>query len=273
MNQPCLPSFETLSVSLSDHIVTVTLNNPNQANAMTAAMWSELQSCFEWVDSEPQARVAILAGEGRHFCSGIDLSMLSQIFADQGADPQRSSEKLRLKIKQLQGNLSAIERCRKPVLAAIHGVCIGGAIDMICCCDMRYASADASFSIKEVDLALTADVGTLQRLPHLIGRGIANELALTGRNVDAAEASKFGLVNRVFSDQQQLMAEVQQLAAMIATKSPLAVRGTKEMLLYSRDHSVEDGLNYVATWNSAMMHQAEIIKAATTKGKTPPFDD
>lgn len=272
MNQTQCPPFETLELTLSEHIVTVTLNNPQQANAMTATMWTELQRAFEWIDSEPQARVAIIAGAGKHFCAGIDLSMIALIFSGEIADPQRSREQLRLFIKQLQGNLTAIERCRKPVLAAIHGACIGGAIDMICCCDMRYASSDANFSIKEVDLALTADVGTLQRLPHLIGRGIANELALTGRRFDAAEACQQGLINRVFETQEQLMDEVRQLAALIAAKSPLAVRGTKEMLLYSRDHSVEDGLNYVATWNSALMHQAEMIKAATSRDKTAEFD-
>jgi len=273
MNAVHLPQFETLNLSLTDHIASVTLNNPNKANAMTATMWSELQRCFEWIDAEPQARVAILAGEGKHFCAGIDLSMLAQVFPGDTSDPQRSRESLRLMIKQLQGNLTAIERCRKPVLAAIQGVCIGGAVDMICCCDMRYASTGASFSIKEVDLALTADVGTLQRLPHLIGRGIANELALTGRTFDAQEACQQGLINRVFDTPKQLQTEVRHLAALIAAKSPLAIRGTKEMLLYSRDHSVEDGLNYVATWNSALIHQAEMIKAATSQGTPPEFED
>ncbi|MFT5722825.1 MAG: enoyl-CoA hydratase [Motiliproteus sp.] len=271
MSQPLLPQFETLKLSLSAHIATVTLNNPRQANAMTATMWGDLQNCFEWIDAEPQARVVILAGEGKHFCAGIDLSMLEQIFSAEQPDPQRSRENLRLKIKQLQGNLTAIERCRKPVLAAIQGVCIGGAVDMICCCDMRYASADASFCIKEIDLALTADVGTLQRLPHLVGRGIANELALTGRTIDATEACQQGLINKVFETPEQLLSEVKELAAMIAAKSPLAIRGTKEMLLYSRDHSVEDGLNYVATWNSALIHQAEMLKAATADASG--FDD
>lgn len=273
MNDSQQPQFETLKLSLSEHIATVTLNNPQQANAMTATMWTELQRCFEWIDAEPLARVAILAGEGKHFCAGIDLSMLSQIFSGEVKDPQRSRENLRLTIKQLQANLTTIERCRKPVLAAIQGACIGGAVDMICCCDMRYASRDARFCIKEIDLALTADVGTLQRLPHLIGRGIANELALTGRNVDAQEACQQGLINRVFDTPEQLMIEVNALAALIAAKSPLAIRGTKEMLLYSRDHSVEDGLNYVATWNSALLHQAEMIKAATTQAEAPQFDD
>ena len=266
------PSYQTLQLHLADHIATVTLNNPEQANAMVIAMWDELQQCFEWLDAEPSVRVVVLAAEGKHFCAGIDLTMLAQVMP-KGSDPHRRSEQLRLTIKRLQGNLSAIERCRKPVLAAIQGACVGGGVDMICCADMRYASDDAFFVIKEIDLALTADVGTLQRLPHLIGHGQANELALTGRKLGAAEAANMGLVNRVFETSQELLAEVRALAAQIAAKSPLAVRGTKEMLLYSRDHSVEDGLNYVATWNGAMLHVEEITKAAMAKGERVPFDD
>ncbi|WP_421864682.1 crotonase/enoyl-CoA hydratase family protein [Motiliproteus sp.] len=267
------PSFETLSLSLEDGIATVSLNNPDKANAMSAAMWRELQQCFEWVDSEPGARVAILNGEGKHFCAGIDITAMADFIPRHTKDQQRINEQLRLNIKRLQGNLTAIERCRKPVLAAVQGACIGGGVDMICCADMRYASRDAYFTIKEIDLALTADVGTLQRLPHLIGRGQANELALTGRRCEADEAQQLGLVNRVYDDSAQMLEEVRKLAAGIAAKSPLAIRGTKEMLLYSRDHSVEDGLNYVATWNSAMLHQQEMFKAAMSKAQTPEFED
>lgn len=267
------PNFETLSLCLEDGIATVTLNNPDKANAMNAAMWRELQQSFEWIDSEPSIRVAILAGEGKHFCAGIDITAMADFIPRHTKDQQRINEQLRLNIKRLQGNLTAIERCRKPVLAAIQGACIGGGVDMICCADMRYASRDAYFTIKEIDLALTADVGTLQRLPHLIGRGQANELALTGRRCEADEAQQLGLVNRVYDDSVQMLEEVRKLAADIAAKSPLAIRGTKEMLLYSRDHSVEDGLNYVATWNSAMLHQQEMFKAAMSKAQAPEFED
>ena len=267
------PEFEALSLSVDDHIATVSLNNPSKANAMTSAMWRELQLCFEWIDAEPEVRVAILIGEGKTFCAGIDLAMLAEIKPTHTKDPHRISEAIRQIVKRLQSNLSAIERCRKPVLAAIQGACIGGGVDMICCADMRYASRDTRFCVKEIDLAITADVGTLQRLPHLIPRGAANELALTGRDLSADEALSLGLVNRVFDDQQQLLDGVRELAAQIAAKSPLAVRGTKEMLLYSRDHSVEDGLNYVATWNGGMLNQQEIIKAAMTRDGSPDFEN
>ncbi len=271
MSSPECPSFQTLRLQLDDHVASVTLDNPERANAMVAEMWDELQRCFEWLDAEPSVRVVVLAAAGKHFCSGVDLALLAQLLP-RDDDRHRASEQLRLLIKRLQHNLGAIERCRKPVLAAIHGACIGGGVDLICCADMRYASRDAFFAIKEIDLAITADVGTLQRLPHLIGRGHANELALTGRRCDATEAARLGLVNRVCETHGELMTEVHAQAARIAAKSPLAVRGTKEMLLYGRDHSVADGLNYVATWNSAMLHPEEIARAASAQGKTPDFD-
>jgi enoyl-CoA hydratase len=256
-------------------VATVTLNRADKANAMDATMWQELEACFTWLDAEPSVRVVILAAQGKHFCSGIDLSLFAEVAQMEAGDQARKAELLRRKILSLQANLTAIERCRKPVLAAIHSSCIGGGVDMISCCDMRYCSEQASFSIKEIDLAMTADVGTLQRLPRIIGDGMVRELAYTGRDVDAEEACQLGLVNRVYRDREQLLAEVTSIARQIAAKSPLAVRGTKEMLLYTRDHSVADGLNYIATWNAGMLSADDVMKAvaANMQGEQAHFDD
>jgi enoyl-CoA hydratase len=153
---------------------------------------------------------------------------------------------------------------------------VGGGIDLIACTDMRYASADASFSIKEIDIGMVADVGTLQRLPKLLGgQGMVRELAYTGRRVDAAEAREIGLVNRVFGDREALRAGVREVAASIAAKSPLSIRGTKEMLNYARDHSVADGLNHVATWNAAMLMSGDLMAAmmASMARQVPQFKD
>jgi len=268
-------SFETLSVSIQDHIAEVELNRPTKANAMNEAMWRELQQCFEALDAASEVRVVILTGAGDHFCSGMDLSVFAGIPENFGPDAGRNSENLRLVIKNLQGNLTAIERCRKPVIAAIHSSCIGGAIDMITCCDMRYCSNDAVFSVKETEIGMTADVGTLQRLPRLVGDGIARELAYTARNCDAAEAQQIGLVNRVFASREAMLTEVRDIARSIAEKSPLAIRGTKEMILYTRDHSVEDGLNYIATWNAAMLMSKDLEKSVTAMftGDKVEYDD
>ncbi len=268
--------FETLSVTLEDHIATVRLNRPEKANAMNATMWQEIRKAFEWVDATPDARVAILQGEGKLFTAGIDLKMMMALGPQiQNDCDGRTRESLRRFILDLQDTLSSLERCRKPVLAAIHGGCVGGGIDLITCADMRYCSADAYFTIKEIDIGMTADVGTLQRLPKLIGEGMARELAYTGRNFSAAEAREMRLVNRVFDTREALYAGVRELAASIAAKSPLSIRGTKEMITYARDHSVADGLNYIATWNAAMLMSNDLQEAmmANMDKRVPVFKD
>ncbi|MBK9236425.1 MAG: crotonase/enoyl-CoA hydratase family protein [Rhodoferax sp.] len=269
-------NFETLSVSLQDHIATVRLNRPDKANAMNATMWQEIRKAFQWVDETPEARVAILQGEGKLFTAGIDLQMMMSLGPQiQNECDGRTREGLRRVILDLQDTLTSLERCRKPVLAAIHGACIGGGIDLITCADMRYCSSDASFTIKEIDIGMTADVGTLQRLPKLIGEGMARELAYTGRKFGADEAREMRLVNRVFESREALYAGVREIAATIAAKSPLSIRGTKEMMTYSRDHSVADGLNYIATWNAAMLMSADLQEAmmANMGKRTPQFKD
>ncbi len=267
-----VPTLATISLALADAVAEIRLNRPERSNALDERLWQELRTALNWADATPQVRAVVLAGEGRNFCAGIDLAMLggvAQAVAD--ADPARSREKLRRLILDLQDCLSAIERCRKPVLAAIHGACIGGALDLVCCCDMRYAAADAVFSVREVDVGMVADVGTLQRLPRLVADGVARELAYTGREVGADEALRIGLVNRVFATPEALRDGVLALARTIAGKSPLAVRGTKEMLNYGRDHAVADGLNYVATWNAAMLMSADLDEAmAAAREKRPP---
>jgi len=252
-----VPSFETLELQVDGHVATVNLNRPEKANSLDATMWRELQACFEWLDEEPEVRAVVLTGNGNHFCAGIDLAMFGGLHGA-SSDPARRAEHLRRTILGMQDNLTAIERCRKPVLAAIHRTCIGGGVDLVCCADMRYATEDAYFSIREIDIGMTADVGTLQRLPKLIADGVVRELAYTGRNMDAEEARELGFVNRVYEDRETLLREVTAIAHNIAAKSPLAVRGSKEMLLYSRDHPVAEGLNYIATWNAGMLSQADL---------------
>jgi enoyl-CoA hydratase len=270
------PIFSTLAIALDQGIADVCLNRPDKSNAIDAVMWQEIRQAFEWIDRTPSVRVAILSGAGKNFCAGIDLSMLGSI-QQQIADPDgaRSREKLRRLILDLQDCLSSIERCRKPVIAAIQGACVGGGLDLVACCDMRYASADAVFSIKEIDLGMIADVGTLQRLPSLIGQGLTRELAYTGRNVDAAEAEKIGLINRFFAANNELTVTIRELAQSIAAKSPLAIRGLKEIMNFSRDHSVADGLNHVAIWNAGLLLSADMNEcfAAQREKRPPSFED
>lgn len=272
-----IPTLETIRLSLADKVATVTLNRPDKANAMNWQMWQDIRSAMQWADRTPEVRVVVLQGEGKHFTSGIDLTMMMGLQGQIKDDCDgRMREKLRALILELQDTLTSLERCRKPVLAAIHAGCVGGGVDLVSCADMRYCSADAYFTIKEIDIGMVADVGTLQRLPKLIGsQGLVRELAYTGRKVEAEEAQRIGLVNRVFDSREALYAGVREIALQIAAKSPLSIRGTKEILNHTRDHSVADGLQYMASWNAAMLMSQDLMTAmmASMAKQTPEFKD
>jgi enoyl-CoA hydratase len=267
--------FETIAVRQQDAVAFVELNRPEKINALNMLMWEELGKAMQWIDQQASVRVVVLQGAGKHFCSGIDLLDFASIMRMNEKCEGRKREQLRRLILKLQHCLSAIEDCRQPVIAAVHGGCIGAGVDMVACCDMRYVSADGWFQIKEIDIGMTADVGSLQRLPHIIGDGLMRELAYTGRKVEAEEAVTAGLANRAFADQAALADGVHDIALCIASKSPLAIRGTKEMIRYSRDHSVADSLNYVATWNAAMLLSEDIQEAmmARMQKRCPDFRD
>jgi len=270
-----IPSYTTLSLELINNIANIQLNRPDRANAMNRPMWQELGEAMAWVDDTPEVRVVVLSGNGKHFCAGIDLGMLNELIDESINCEGRKREALRSEILWLQSQLSAVANCRKPVLAAVHGACVGAGVDMITACDMRYSTEDATFSIKEIDIGIVADVGTLQRLPRLISDGLMRELAYTGRDFNGQEATTMGLSNQCFANKDELMEHVLAIASNIAAKSPLSIRGSKDVILYSHEHSVEDGLNYVATWNAAMMISEDIKIAlrARSKGEVPLFDD
>ena len=268
-------NFETIEVSQNDGIGTVQLNRPGKANALNMLMWEEFRDAMHWADQKHDVRVVVLTGAGKNFCAGIDLMDFSSVLSEKEKCEGRKRENLRRLIISLQECLTAVDQCRKPVIAAVHGACVGAGVDMVACCDMRYVSADAWFQIKEIDIGMTADVGTLQRLPHIINDGLMRELAFTGRKVEADEAVSTGLANRVFAELADLTEGVTVVARQIAAKSPLAIRGTKEMIRYSRDHSVSDSLNYVATWNAGMLLSDDIKEAlaARIQNRPPEFSD
>lgn len=270
-----LTEFQAFKVELKNSIAHVQINRPEKYNAMNAAFWSEIVEVFKWIDETDAVRAVVISGAGKHFSSGIDLMMLASVANELGKDVGRNARLLRRTILRMQASFNAVDNCRKPVLAAIQGYCIGGAIDLVSACDMRYCSQDAQFSIKEIDMGMAADVGTLQRLPRIIGDGIMRELAYTGRTVEADEALRIGLVNRVYDDHEALLEGVFAIAAEIAGKSPIAVAGTKEMLSYMRDHRIDDGLEYIATWNAAMLQSADlrVAMAAHMSKQKPEFAD
>lgn len=270
-----MSEYQAFQVEVKGSIAHVQINRPEKVNAMNAAFWAEIVQIFQWVDDTDAIRVVVLSGAGKHFSAGIDLMLLASVASDMGQDVGRNARLLRRKILQMQASFNAVDQCRKPVLAAIQGYCLGGAIDLVAACDMRYAAEDAQFSIKEIDMGMAADVGTLQRLPRIIGDGMLRELAYTGRSLSAQEALGIGLVNRVFNDRDALLEGVMAIAGEIAGKSPIAIEGTKRMISYMRDHTVADGLEYVATWNAAMLQSGDLRVAMTahmTK-KTPDFMD
>jgi len=268
--------YENFTVTQNDKVALVSINRPEKVNALHLKAWEELKLLFEALAHTEEVRVIILSGEGKHFCAGIDLKLLASIQSfNQIGDEGRKREKLRNLILQLQASVSTIERCSKPVLAAIHQGCIGAGVDIISACDLRYCTEDAYFSIKEIDMGMVADLGTLQRLPKLIAPAKVVEMAFTGNKVIGLEAMNIGLVNQVFPDKATMMAEVEEIAMSIAAKSPLSIRGTKEMLRYSRDHSVPDALNYVSTWNAAMLLSNDLNESfkSTEEKRVPKFED
>ncbi|MNM43988.1 crotonase/enoyl-CoA hydratase family protein [Pseudomonas alkylphenolica] len=270
-----MTEYQAFKVELNDNIAHVQINRPEKYNAMNAPFWSEIVEIFKWIDDTDAVRAVVISGAGKHFSAGIDLMMLASLANELGKDVGRNARLLRRTILRMQASFNAVDNCRKPVLAAIQGYCIGGAIDLVSACDMRYCSSDAQFSIKEIDMGMAADVGTLQRLPRIIGDGIMRELAYTGRTVEAEEAQRIGLVNRVYDDHQALLEGVFAIAAEIAGKSPIAVAGTKEMLSYMRDHRIDDGLEYIATWNAAMLQSTDlrVAVAAHMSKQKPEFAD
>ena len=266
------PHLTALTLCVADGVAEVELNRPEKSNAMNRAMWADLRATFRYLDALPAARVVVLTGAGKNFTAGIDLEMLMSIGGIGNIDrcPGRARELLRLQVLDLQDVITTLDVCRKPVLAAVHGACIGGGVDLVTAADMRYCTEDARFVVKEIDLGLVADVGTLQRLPKVIGDGMAREMAYTGRPVSGPEAKEIGLVNRCYPSREAMLTGVRDIARQIAAKSPLAVRGTKEMIRYTRDHSVADSLNMMAIWNGGLLLSEDLMEAFSAAKERRP---
>lgn len=277
LDAPAAPT--ALSVTRDGGVATVRLERPQAANALDRTLWHELRATFTALDAEPGVRAVVLAGAGKHFCAGIDLSMLAEIqgMAPAGTDGGRAREGLRRLILDLQDVLTSVERCRVPVLAAIQGVCVGAGLDLAVACDLRYATPRTTFSLKEVDMGLAADVGVLQRLPRIVGEGRAREMAYTCRDVRGPEAEAWGLVNACVEAEgaDTLVAHVQEIAQGLAAKSPLAMRGTKHAITYARDHTTADALDQIATWNASALLSDDLTEAVTAfaEQRAPRYAD
>jgi len=279
--------YTCFDVTESDHVAHVQLNRPDKLNSMVPEFWAELPEIIKAISAKGQARAIVLSSTGKHFSAGMDLAVFTGGGGDLGgsgsssggetraAEAGRVRARLRETALTLQDSFTALEKARMPVIAAIQGGCIGGAVDMVTACDLRYVSADAFFVIQEINIGMTADVGTLQRLPKLIPDAVCRELAYLGGRMPAQRAYEVGLVNGVFDTHDELIAGVLDVAAQIAAKSPLAIWGSKEMITYARDHSVADSLNYIATWQTGMFQPADMMESFSAKAdqRDPEFDD
>ena len=255
-------------VDVADKVAHVRLNRPEALNTMTAAFWRELPEIVTRISDQAIARVVVLSSTGKHFSAGMDLSVFGggELVGGQ-AELGRRQARMRSNAQVLQWSFTALEKARVPVLAAVQGGVIGGAVDLVTACDIRYATADAFFCVQEINIGMTADVGTLQRLGTLVPEGFAREMAYTGRRVPAARAYEVGLVSEVYADHDSLVSGVLETAREIASKSPLAIWGTKVAMNYARDHSVDDSLEQIATWQSGMFQPDDMTEAFTAKAE------
>jgi len=251
---------ERIAVAIEDNVAHVEFARPEKFNAMDADMFAAIGDTFRTLGRDPAVRAILLSGRGRHFTAGLDLEYASRQFPP-SQDPGRAAEARLRHIEWLQDMFNAVEQARPPVIAVVHGGCIGAGVDIASACDLRVASADAFFQVAEIDVAITADLGTLQRLGYLIPHGILRELTYTGRRMGAEEAARYGLVNQVAADAAAALEAGRALARNIAAKSPLAAAGAKRSLNHSRGRPVEEGLRDVALWNAATLVSADLGEA------------
>lgn len=260
MTSPCF------TIEIADHIAHLRLCRPEKANSMIPEFWTDFPAAIDQISNDAAARVIVLSAEGKHFSSGMDISVFMQGALD--ADPANahvSAEAFRHKVAALQNTFTALERARQPVLAACQGAVMGAGVDLVTAADCRYASADAYFTIQETAIGMTADVGTFPRLMRIVPEGWARQMAFTAERVPAAKAREIGLVNEVYDTPEACLEAVMAIARQIAAHAPLAVAGTKRMMTYARDHTTADTLDYVATWNAAMLRPDDIKEAFTAK--------
>ncbi|RRR40996.1 crotonase/enoyl-CoA hydratase family protein [Mycolicibacter terrae] len=268
-------SYESVTVEIKDHVAQVTLIGPGKGNAMGPAFWSELPQVFAALDADRDVRAIVLTGSGKNFSYGLDLAAMGGTMTPMLAEGAlaRPRADFHRELQRMQGAITAVADCRTPTIAAIQGWCIGGGVDLISAVDIRYASADAKFSVREVKLAIVADVGSLARLPLILSDGHLRELALTGKDIDAARAEKIGLVNDVYDDAEACLAAAHATAAEIAANPPLTVAGVKDVLDEQRTDRVAASLRYVAAWNSAFLASKDLLEGigAIMGKRTPKF--
>mgnify|MGYP003629578150 FL=1 len=268
-------TYEAFAVTIEDKVAHIKMNRPEAMNTMNKAFWNELPAIVRDIDMNARARCIVISSTGKHFSAGMDLAVFGSGEGGSKVDRYVAAEAFRSNIRQIQSSFNALEEARVPVLFALQGGVIGGAIDMISAGDIRWCTKDAFFTIMETNIAMTADVGTFPRLQRYIPEGWVKEMAYTGRRIDSAKAKEIGLVNDVFDTHEQCIAHVLATAKEIASKDPLTVTGCKTLINYGRDHNTADTLDYIGVWNAGMIpppHMQEAFAARAEK-RDPEFPD
>jgi enoyl-CoA hydratase len=271
-------AWTCFDVSLDGQVAHIKLNRPDAFNAMNRAFWNELPAIVRDIDDNARARAIVISSTGRHFSAGMDLQNFAGVGGDGAAtasDRAMAGEASRRHLRSLQDAFSCLDEARMPVIAAIQGGCVGGGVDLTSACDIRYASADAFFCIQEINIGMTADAGTFPRLCRLIPQGWVRELAYTGRRLPAETAREIGLVNAVLPDHGAVVAHALAVAGEIASKSPLAVAGSKVMINYAREHDTAAALDYIGVWQAGMFAGSQMTESfqAKQEGRAPRFPD
>jgi enoyl-CoA hydratase len=267
MTASSLPTSDVITVDRRGHVAVVWLDRPDKLNAMAPDFWVEFPAIVAALGSDPDVRVLVIAAQGRAFTVGLDLAAFGPAIAAGGLTEAASgsgvADRMALyhQIKKMQHTFASLAECPKPVIAAVHGFCLGGGIDLITACDIRIASEDAVFSVRETKIAMVADVGTLQRLPAIVDPGRVAEMVYTGRDFSAHEAKEMGLVSHVLADVDSLHKEALAMADEIAANSPLAVQGAKAVLRTADGKAMAEQLDYVALWNAAFLHSDDLREA------------
>ncbi|XP_038074273.1 delta(3,5)-Delta(2,4)-dienoyl-CoA isomerase, mitochondrial-like isoform X2 [Patiria miniata] len=273
-DSPLNYNYETLAVTQpKDYVKQVEMNRPEKRNAMNQTFYREMRECFRQLAVDGDCRVVVLTGAGKMFTAGLDLMDTMGLFSGD-LEVGRKAMALKQKVSEMQESYTVMEKSLKPVIAAVHGGCIGGGLDMITACDIRLCTQDAWFQIKEVELGLAADLGTLQRFPKIIGNDSwLREIVYTARKFSSDEARERGLVSGIFETREAMLEGAMEIASLIASRSPIAVQTSKASLLFSRDHGVPDGLNDVTTWNASMLQSEDLMKAisAAMQKSEPTF--
>jgi len=264
-------------VSITDRIAHIRLNRPDQLNTFTPEAWVELPAIVRDIDRNASARAIVISSTGKHFTAGMDLAVFTKPggITSASSDPQLKAELFRANLKPLQDAFTVLDQARMPVIVCVQGGCIGAGVDMISACDIRLATKDAFFCIQEINIGMTADVGTYPRLCRLMPEGWVRQISYTGERLPAAKAQALGLVNETFDTQEAMLDHAMTLAREIASKNPLAVTGAKVMINYARDHTIADGLDYIGVWNAAMLSGAHMREAFVAKAekREPHYPD